>query len=92
MLGRNDYTEIEPLPENQKAAISTLKVVLAPGMKTIFDVFRGDSFLGQVRTTFWGQFYRMDASSDFIYVTHDWNSSDPHHGHALAALVAEDQH
>jgi hypothetical protein len=86
-IGRNDEEEIEPLPKDIVKTLSGLQLSLAEGMKTIYDVYRDNKFIGQVRTTFGGQFFRKDHKEEFRYVFFKWNASDPKHGHALAALL-----
>lgn len=86
-IGRNDYVEPNPISEPDRKVIANLTVVLAQGMKTIFDVFDNGSFVGQVRTTFGGQFYRIRPKDEFVFVAFTWNSTDPHHGVALLELL-----
>jgi hypothetical protein len=88
MIGRNDHEVIEPLPENTVKAIAELQVSLAEGMKTIFDVYRNNMFIGQVRTTFGGQFFREDPEDEFQFAAFKWSNLDQTHGHALAALLS----
>lgn len=90
-IGRNDHEEIEALEVDKVEAIGDLKLSLAEGMKTIYDVYNDNGFIGQVRTTFGGQFFRTKPESEFIYVIYKWNENDPKHGHALAALLADDE-
>ena len=88
IIGRNDHEEIEPLSEEKVRAISGLRrISLAEGMKTIFDVYQGNDFIGQVRTTFGGQFFRKNSEDEFVYVAFKWNENDPKHGRALAELL-----
>ena len=86
-IGRNDFEEIPPMSAADKSAISKLTVALAEGMKTIYDVFRNGTFIGQVSTTFGGQFFRKTREEDFMYAAWKWNTDDPEHGIALIELL-----
>jgi hypothetical protein len=87
IIGRNDHDDIEPMPEDTVSAIAGLQLSLAEGMKTIYDVYNGNELIGQVRTTFSGQFFRKNRAEEFVYVAFRWNENDPKHGAALAALI-----
>jgi len=84
---------VELLPvhttEKERALISECNIVLALGFKTIFDVHRNGEFIGQVRTTFGGQFYRKSKDEDFIFVGSEWDPDvDPPHGLAVMECIS----
>ncbi|MEE4378009.1 MAG: hypothetical protein V2J55_10945 [Candidatus Competibacteraceae bacterium] len=87
---RNDYIEPEStLTEANKQLIAECVTEKAPNMKTIYNVTFRKRYLGQVRTTFAGQFYRFPGGSyeDWTRSAYTWPSSDPRHGTAIHALL-----
>lgn len=90
--GRDDYVEPVGLPPEQKAVIAQLTVYPTPGRRISFNVEKDGEFIGQVRTTFGGQMYRRSPEDEFFYAAFKWNSTDPHHGHALLALMESLSH
>ena len=91
IIGRQDYVEAESLSDGQTALVKSLKIVCAKNRKTIYDVFKHGKFIGQVRTTYGGQFYRKKRSDEFIFVTNKWNSNDIFFGRAVIALIESAQ-
>lgn len=80
--------EIKPATTTeQRQKIACFVVTKAVGFNTVFDVRSlCGRRLGQVRTTYAGQFYRLQGNTKFLWASNEWNP-DIYPLHALAILL-----
>lgn len=73
------------------AQVRCCVVMPMPGKRTIHDVRLRGVLIGRVRTGSCGQVFRLPDQDEWSYSANHWNSADPEHGHAIAALLAAHQ-
>ena len=89
MLGRQDYTEPEPMSDSEIDAYNACEIKKVEGKKTIYSVNRGGELFGYVTTRLGGQMYKLDLDGGWSPTIGDWNKADPVHGRAVLELIKQ---
>ena len=90
-IGRQDMNEPPGITAEQSNLIKGLTVQKAKNFNTIYNVFQEQKFIGQVRLTMGGQYFRIVQGKDWIRAAFIWNTNDPEHAHSLLKGVEINQ-
>jgi hypothetical protein len=86
-LGRQDYTEPDPISAADRAAVACCQIGCVEGKKTWYVVRRDGNLLGYVSTRMGGQVFRDPETDDWSFAANDWARTEPPHARAVLALI-----
>lgn len=90
-IGRQDYTEPDPLSSDDLARIALCSVTPRhPGMTKPLHhhvVLLDGVKLGYVATRLGGQVFKNAENEEWMYAASDWNQADPLHAKAILRLL-----
>jgi len=89
LLGRNDFTDPEPMALSDIERISKYIIRLSPGYKTWYEVLDQNEIIGFVSLRVGHQYFRLPDANEWIYVIDRFSHLDPFCGRAVLALLNE---
>lgn len=90
-LGRQDYTEPDPISASDRALVESCVLVKRETSKFWHDVYYAGQLVGAVAMYMSGQVYRpLDFEpGEHLQAAQDWNRADPKYASAILSLLGD---